>query len=307
MRQVSVGRQRARAALRDGLSAACFVLALWSASCQRSSPDAPTSPTPPETNQISWGVVAASDGIGIGASVPCLPFDPDCPSGTGYVYVLKRRLQADGRTVTLNNRALPGAVLSDAMLNLAREIGRTDIPGTFLDQIAPFVPSSSTAITIFAGGNDTNVIAQSIRAGRAGSDVRGYIDGHVRQWGTDLEELVRRLRNRAPSARIVAINLPNLGAAPYLAGNTTQERSIVQAIAVGLSDRVNALAPQNVLVVDLLCDSRVYEPASFSGDGFHPSDRGYSVMAELTYPALATGASSPPSSSCGSRRLLPVF
>jgi lysophospholipase L1-like esterase len=192
-------------------------------------------------------------------------------------------------------------------LRLGRDIGRNDIPGTFLDQIAPFIPPSSTVITIFAGGNDTNVIAQNIRAGRAGGDIRGFIDAQVRQWGSDFEELVRRLRARAPSARIIAINLPNLGAAPYLSGNTTQERSIVQAIAVGLSDRINATTSQNVIVVDLLCDGRVYEPGSFSSDGFHPNDRGYSVIADLTYPPLATGAASAPSATCAQRRLLPVF
>lgn len=284
----------------------CLLMAVLSTSCQRS--DSPTSPSPtPPANEIAWGVVGASDGIGIGASVPCLPFDPDCPNGTGYVYVLKRRLQSDGRTVVLSNRALPGAVLSDAILTLARDIGRSDIPGTFLDQIVPFVPANSSVITVFAGGNDTNVIAQNIRAGRAGADVRGFIDTHVRQWGADFEELIRRLRSRAPTARIVAINVPNLGAAPYLSGNSTLERSIVQAIAVGLSDRVNATATQNVLIVDLLCEPRVYESASYSSDGFHPNDRGYAVLADLAYPALATGATPAPSSSCPQRRLLPVF
>jgi lysophospholipase L1-like esterase len=286
-------------------SAISLLMALLSASCQRS--ETPTSPTPPPTNTISWGVVGASDGLGIGASVPCLPFDGDCPSGTGYVYVLKRRLLSEGRVVSLSNRALPGAVLSDAIMRLARDIGRTDIPGTFLDQVVPFIPPTSTVITIFAGGNDTNVIAQNIRAGRAGGDIRGFIDTQVRQWGLDFEELVRRLRARAPTARIVAINVPNLGAAPYVAGNSTQERSIVQAIAVGLSDRVNATIGQNVLIVDLLCDARVYDPGSFSSDGFHPNDRGYALMAELTYPALATGTASTPSSTCPQRRLLPVF
>ena len=114
-------------------------------------------------------------------------------------------------------------------------------------------------------------------------------------------------KERRKSLREDALNLPNLGAAPYLAGNTTQERSVVQRIAVGLSDRVNALTSQGILVADLLCDPRVYEPGSFYTDGFHPSDRGYAVIAELTYPRLSTGAGAAPSSTCAQRTLLPVF
>jgi lysophospholipase L1-like esterase len=281
-----------------------FLLTFLLVSCKRDT-GTPTEPTP--TNDVTYSVVGASDGIGFGGSVPCLPFDPDCPSGTGYVYLLKRRLVADGRVVTLVNRALPGAVLSNTILTLSRDIGRNDIPGTFIDQVVPFISTSSTVVTVFAGGNDTNVIAQNIRAGRAAPDLRSYIEAQVRQWGLDFEELVRRIRNRAPNARIVAINLPNLGAAPYVANLTTTERSLVQAIAVGLTDRINAARSGNVLVVDLMCEPRVYEASSFSSDGFHPSDRGYQVMADLAYPAVANGTSSTPSSTCPQRALLPVL
>jgi lysophospholipase L1-like esterase len=279
--------------------------AIVGSGCKKS--ETPTAPTPPPSNEVFYAAVAASDGIGFGGSVPCVPFDPDCPSGTGYVYLLKRRLQSDGRTVSLVNRSLPGAVLSGAILTLARDIGRSDVPGTFIDQIVPFIPANSTHLTIFAGGNDANVIAQNIRAGRGAGDIRAFIDQQVAQWGTDYQDLVRRLRARAPNARVVALNLPNLGAAPYVSGNPVQERSILQRIAVGLSDRVNALTSQNVLVVDLMCDARVYDASAFSGDGFHPNDRGYAIMSELTFPALATGTASMPSASCPQRALLPVF
>ena len=272
--------------------------------CKRET-DTPTDPSP--SNEVTYSAVGASDGIGFGGSVPCLPFDPDCPNGTGYVYLLKRRLIADGRMVTLVNRALPGAVLSNTILTLSRDIGRNDIPGTFIDQVVPFISTSSTVVTIFAGGNDTNVIAQNIRAGRASPDARSFIGAQVQQWGVDFEELIRRIRGRAPNARIVAINLPNLGAAPYVANLPTTDRSLVQAIAVGLTDRINAARSQNVLVVDLMCEPRVYESGSFSSDGFHPSDRGYQLIADIAYPAVANGTFSTPSASCAQRALLPVF
>jgi lysophospholipase L1-like esterase len=60
-------------------------------------------------------------------------------------------------------------------------------------------------------------------------------------------------------------------------------------------------------VVDLMCDSRTYEPSRFSSDGFHPSDSGYALMADLAYPALAAGSAPSPSPSCSQRTLLPVF
>ena len=269
--------------------------------------ESPTGPTPNTPQQVRYGVVGASDAIGFGGSVPCLPFDPDCPSGSGYAYLVKRRFQADGATVQLSNRGLPGAVLSPAFQSLARDIGRSDIPGNFLEQIVPFIPTDVTHVSIFAGGNDANVIAQNVRAGRGGTDIRGFVDEKVGQFGTDLSEMVTRLRARAPNARIVAMNLPNLAAAPYAASLTPLEKSILARIALGLTDRINALAGQNVTVVDLMCEPRGYTAANFAADGFHPNDAGYTLMAELLYPALRNGTAPSPSASCPQRSLVPVF
>jgi lysophospholipase L1-like esterase len=271
------------------------VASLTLAACSGS--ETPTSPSP--SNEVHYGVVGASDAIGFGSSAPCLPFE-DC-AGNGYAQIVKRRFQSDGATVTLANRGLPGAVLSPAMLTLARDIGRTDIPGTFLEQIAPFVPSGVTHISIFAGANDANVIGQAVRVGRGGANVEGFVDQQVAQFGTDLVELVGRLRTRAPNARLVAMNLPNLAAAPYVSAATLAEKRVLQRVAVGITDRVNALSAQGVTVVDLMCDARIYNGANFSPDGFHPSDSGYTLMADLLYPALRNGTAPTPSGSCSPR------
>jgi lysophospholipase L1-like esterase len=151
------------------------------------------------------------------------------------------------------------------------------------------------------------VIAQNVRAGRGAADVRAFIDGHVAPFGADMIELVSRLRARAPAARLVAFNLPNMALAPYVASTTVLEKSLLQRIAVGIADRINALAAQNVIVVDLMCEPRVYSGANFSSDGFHPNDAGYALMAELLYPALRSGSAPAPSSTCAQRTLVPVF
>lgn len=279
-----------------------LTLTVISAACSDS--ELPTSPSP-DGDTIGYTVLGASDGLGVGSSVACAPFDLGCENGTGYAQRLRRRFQADGKTVLYNNLSLPGYVLSPAIVELAVQTGRSDTPGTFLDRYSNFVPPTTTHVTIFAGGNDANIIGNAVGAGLGGGNPRGFIDGHVRQWGDDLAELVSRVRNRAPNARIVVYNLPNLAAAPYMAGRTGAEKSIMQAVATGLADQANALTGQGVLVVDLMCDARVIQPSSFSGDGFHPSDAGYALMADLAYPFLSSGSAPAPAPGCPSRVIFP--
>jgi lysophospholipase L1-like esterase len=276
------------------------------------SPDSPTAPTPttpaPANGPIFYTAIGASDGIGFGSSSPCFPF-ADCPDGKGYVQILRRRLRDDfpGRTVQHENRSIPGAVLSKAIEDLARDIGQpiSELAGNFIERQTPFVSTATTHVTIFAGGNDANVIGRAALAGRGGSDPSAYIDAQVRQWGTDLVDLVARIRARAPNARIVALNMINLAGAPYVASRPASERAIMQRIAVGISDQVNALTSRNVLVVDLMCDARLYQAQNYSSDGFHPGDGGYQIFADNAYPALKDGANNQPNTSCAQRRLIP--
>ena len=80
----------------------------------------------------------------------------------------------------------------------------------------------------------------------------------------------------------------------------------MQRVAVGLSDRVNALTAQGVLVVDLMCDARLYQSSNYASDGFHPGDGGYRVFAELTLPALRDGANNQPNANCAQRSAVSV-
>ncbi|HYB96278.1 MAG TPA: GDSL-type esterase/lipase family protein [Vicinamibacterales bacterium] len=290
---------------------AATLMALLGSSLACSKPDSPTAPTTPPPaadGPIFYTAIGASDGIGFGSSSPCVPFT-DCPDGKGYVQILRRQLREafPNRTVEHRNLSIPGAVLSPAIESLARDIGQpiSELAGNFIERQAPFVPANTTHVTIFAGGNDANVIARAAVAGRGGSDVNAYVDQQVLRWGSDLEDLVARIRSRAPNARIVALNMINLAAAPYVASRPTSEKSILQRIAVGLSDRVNALTSRNVLVADLMCDARLYQAASYASDGFHPGDIGYQVFAELTLRPLRDGTATAPNTSCAQRRIFP--
>lgn len=268
--------------------------------------DSPTSPSPGGRSPGTYTAIGASDAVGAGGSIPCAPFDLGCSNGTGYVQQIARRLRAQlGEELTLENLGTPGGVLSPTLSTLGSEFNRVAL--NFIERQAPHVSPATTYLTIFAGGNDANIIGEAVRAGRAGGDIRGYVDRQIQQWGADYETLISRVRSRAATARIVVYNLPNLAVAPYMAGASAQERSIMQRIAVGLADRANALASRGVLVVDLMCEPRIYNAANFSSDGFHPSDQGYTLMADLAMPALLSGSAASPSGSCPQRTALPVF
>jgi lysophospholipase L1-like esterase len=259
--------------------------------CETSSP---TEPSP--TDEVRYGAIGASDAIGFGGSVVCIPFS-ECPNGTGYVQTVTRRLQNSGRTVTLTNLGIPGAVLSPETQAISNSYGR-EVLTNFLQQQLPFVPRDSTLVTVFTGANDVNAIGGAVERGLGGSDPTGYIETQTQKFGTDLRTLVDGIRDRAPDARIVFLNLPNLAAFPYAAGRSLTEKRWLQALAVGFSARINALASSGVLVVDLMCNGMFYDASLVSSDGFHPNDTGYAFLADVLYPAAANGTAMPPPSSC---------
>jgi lysophospholipase L1-like esterase len=281
------------------LPALLMGLAFAGCSNKGSSPS-PTQPSP--VTKVVYTAIGASDAIGVGASVPCLPFVA-CPDGTGYVPVLTRRL-AQSREVQPTNLGIPAAVLSPEIQQLGLQLGRT-VPANFLQGEMPFVPRDSTLVTIFAGGNDTNTIGAAAEAGAGGADPAGYIDRQVRGFAQSFDTLLRGVRDRAPGARIVVANLPNLAGLPYASTMSLARRQGLQRISVGITrDAINGRASGDVVVVDLLCDPRSYDPGNYSSDGFHPNDSGYAYMADALFRA-AQGAASPPASSCAEMALVP--
>jgi lysophospholipase L1-like esterase len=285
-------------------AAAVWLAAGLLAGCTNKS-ESPTQPSPtPTTDATAYTALGASDAVGVGASVPCLPFAA-CPDGTGYVPVIARRL-SESSTVTTTNLGIPAAVLSPEVQELGNRYGR-NIPANFLQGEMPFVPRNTTLVTIFAGGNDTNAIGTAIEGGSAGNtDVRVYIDGQVTQLRTSLDTLVRGIRQRSPSTRIVIANLPNFAGLPFTQGYSLQRRQALQRISVGLSrDAINILTVQNVSVVDLLCDPRSYDPAHYSSDGFHPNDRGYAFIADAFLTAIRSTSVTEGQPTCAQTVLVP--
>ena len=257
----------------------------------------PTEPTPPANpNEVFYAAVGASDGLGVGGTVLCLPF-ADCPDGTGYVPLTARRLKADGKIVTLTNLSLPGYVLSKNFQDIGNSVGR-GIDGNMIDREMPFVPRNSTLVTVFAGGNDANSVGEAIQRGQAGTDPAAFIATQVGNFGRDMRTLYSGIRERAPNARIIVLNLPNMAGLPYSAALPVAQKRLLQSIAVGFSAQTNALVQQGALVIDLMCDPRSYQASNYSSDGFHPNDAGYAYIHSLIYPVVTAASPPPPSASC---------
>jgi lysophospholipase L1-like esterase len=282
---------------RISLAAILLAVGLGATGCNKGDdgPAAPSGP-PPAGSTIRYTPVGASDVSGYGSSVPCFPYLPNCPNGTGYAFVAARQLRAQNYTVTVTNNGMPTAVISRGFQDLGHQYGK-EILGNFIEHQMPFVPADSTLVTIFAGANDVNVITAALGGGAGASDRTAYIDQQVRNFGNDYTTLLSGIRSVAGSARVIVLNLPNIAAMPFRVRSPLPERQAAQRASVRMTTTVINTLP-NVTVVDLMCDSRMYQPSIYSADGFHPNDAGYAIIADeivkavtLSYPAPKTTCS----------------
>jgi lysophospholipase L1-like esterase len=267
------------------------------------SPTAPSGP-PAAGSTIVYSAVGASDAIGVGASVVC-GFLADCPDGTGYVPVAARQLRARGYTVNLLNLGIPTAVIGRDFQTLGQQYNRI-IAGNFIEQEVPFVQTTATLVTVFAGVNEINTVTAALGAGAGGADPNAYMDTQVRAFVTDYTTAITGIKARAPSARIIALNVPNAAGLPYLAGASLAQRQAAQRLAVAMTrTAVNALTSQNVTVIDLMCDARSYVASNYSSDGLHPNDAGYAFIAAEVVRAVTSSSYPAPQSSCSGMTIVP--
>jgi len=223
----------------------------------------------------------------------------------GYVQVAGRALRSQNFTVRLDNLGIPTSVISSTFAQLGANYGRT-IVGNFIEQEMPFVKSDTTMVTIFAGGNDVNTITSALGGGAGGSDPAAFIDNQVRTFANDYNTLISGIRSRASQTRIVILNLPNLAGLPYLAGASVSQRQAAQRAAVGMTrTAINPLVSSSIAVVDLMCDSRSYQAATYSSDGFHPNDGGYAFIASEVVKAITSSSYPAPQSSCAAMTIVP--
>ena len=101
----------------------------------------------------------------------------------------------------------------------------------------------------------------------------------LEQFSKNYEEIISTLKQKT-HARIVVTNLPDISSAPRIPGPMRHEyqRQIVQ-----FSERLAEIANRHgVTIFDIHTITKAELPSHpeyFSGDGFHPSDKGYELWA----------------------------
>ena len=123
----------------------------------------------------------------------------------------------------------------------------------------PFVQTTATVVTIFAGINEVNVVTAALGGGAGGSDPNGYIDAQVQAFGDRLRDAARRHQGARRLAAHHRLNVPNAAGLPYLARASLAQRQAAQRAAVGMTRTVvNPLLPERRSSIDLMCDARSY-------------------------------------------------
>ncbi|MCO6429793.1 MAG: SGNH/GDSL hydrolase family protein [Deltaproteobacteria bacterium] len=165
------------------------------------------------------------------------------PLDEGYVFEIADALEADGYDVGLLNLGIPGAETD--------EVEEIELPVA--------VEENPELVTIFTGVND-------LVAGVAPDSFR-----------SDLDEILRRLSSETPALVVIA-NFPDLTQLPRFQQNPDQD--VTPARIAQFNSIIADLAGQyGVPIVDLAAVD--IENFQVSNDGFHPSDEGHQLIADL--------------------------
>jgi lysophospholipase L1-like esterase len=283
---------------------------------------------------FSYTAIAASDGVGVGSSSPCttapvvigsdtelMPSPVDCPGGKSYVPDIAGLLTTNRNSVILTDLGISGAVIGPDI----RAIGNTYeplidptcghpaqpvcVPGDFISDELPVLPSQATTVTIFAGGNDVNAIfaGAAVIAGNGG-DPTSFIATEIGAFLIDYQTLLGAVHQKFPFARIYTANLPNFGLIPRGVALGGSAQALLDAISTSVDFNQPPNSPPHginvdlpaagIPVIDLECDPRSYDPANFSADGFHPNDAGYRILASAFVTPIRNFGAPPPAVTC---------
>lgn len=174
--------------------------------------------------------------------------------------------------------------------------GRGGYVARLFKRIVTHRPGSKLVNLCVSGATTSDVLRDQLDAGvRAGPQLVtlgiGINDiGHglsLEQFSKNYEEILVRLKTDT-QATIVITNIPDISSAPRIPAGI---RSEYHQLIVDFNRRlVEIAAAHGVIVFDVYTvthEELPSHPEYFSGDGFHPSDKGYELWAERMWPTIA--------------------
>ncbi len=196
---------------------------------------------PDTIDALSYCAMGASDVVGEGA----------IPETKGYVYLIKDSLTNFVRNVKFDTTGVSGHIIT--------EIAANQLPQAL--QIKPDV------ISLWTGGNDLINI------------IYGVIT--VQIFENNLDIILSSLKDSLPNTHVVIGNLPNLTKLPRFETYSDETKAEGKLVLQQLNRAISTKAHQyGATVVDLASNTSFVENHdNISDDGFHPSNKGYEIMA----------------------------
>ena len=114
----------------------------------------------------------------------------------------------------------------------------------------------------------------------------------VATYEQNLNQLISKLQQADPQARMAVANVPNLAYVPHF--QSWNQQTLKTQIAAYNAAIANVVQQHHVLLVNLyqLWQELANHPEYISSDGFHPSTLGYTRIAQIFYNVLQSKASS---------------
>lgn len=203
----------------------------------------PRSGVPTFTPSMVYVAIGASDAVGVGASDP---------NTTAYVPLLIARLPAHAYALNLG---VNGYTVHQALAN----------------ELPQALKAHPNVVTVWLVGNDIRQCTP------------------LDSYSHDLDTLLGQLETKT-KARVFVANTPDISLLPAFQhgavgmGACLQRQTPAQIRAMGeqWNTVINAtVARHHQVLVDLFDSGLASHPEYVSSDGFHPSDAGYKVLADL--------------------------
>lgn len=204
---------------------------------------------------VIYVALGASDAVGVGA---------DNPNTQGYVPIIISRLPKHSQALNLG---VSGFTL--------REANQQELPQA--------IDAHPTLITVWLVGNDFRQCTP------------------LTQYAADLDSLLSQLQKRT-TARVFVANAPDFSGLPFYQQGAQgggacvvgQSPAAIRILSQQWDAIINPIvARHGDVLVDLFHSDLASHPDLVSGDGFHPSSKGYLALANLFWAQITAHAGIP--------------